>query len=331
MPHVSQNIELRKKTTLRLGGIVPFFYDIRTEDELKELPQLSKKLGMEIRILGGGSNLLIADESLGNKDDVLNFAVAQIQISYENEENFTEAFIWADDTLTPPLAKKTLQMDKNAKALRVEVGAGMPIQKLLKLCAERACTGLEGLIGIPGKIGGAIAMNAGAYQCEIDQVLETVRIYSKSGGFLVLNRENFTNTYRSFTPHHETIALEDYIICGASFVFPVIDREKVKAQMRANLMAKKATQPVKAYTAGCVFKNPLLADGTILSAGKLLDEAGLKGKELNGMRFSPTHANFLENFKNGNTNSALELIKEAEDKVFLCSNIQLEREVKLWL
>ena len=330
MQEVLQNIELRKKTTLHLGGIVPFFYDIRTEEALAQLPELAEKIGMEIRILGGGSNILVADESLGHKDDILNFSVAQIQISYENEENFKEAFIWRDDTLTPPLAKNTLRADENAKALRVEVGAGMPTQKLLKLCAERACTGLEGLIGLPGKVGGAIAMNAGAYQCEIDQVLETVRIYTQKTGFLTLTRDQFVNSYRSFTPLHNAIALENYTICGASFVFPVINRDNVKAKMQENLIAKKATQPIKAYTAGCVFKNPLNEDGSSISAGKLLEEAGFKGKELNGMRFSPIHANFLENFANGNAHSALQLMQEAQDKVFSCFNIKLEREVKLW-
>ena len=331
MPQTLQNIELRKKTTLRLGGIVPFFYDIRTEEALCKLPELSKQIGMEIRILGGGSNILAADESLGNKNDILNFSVAQIQINYNNEETFEEAFIWKDDMHVPPLAKEALETKKNAKALRVEVGAGMPIPKLLKLCTEKGCTGLEGLMGIPGRVGGAIAMNAGAYQCEIDQVLETVRIYTKKEGLLTLTREHFKNAYRSFTPFHNAIALENYIICGATFVFPVVEREEVKAKIQENLIAKKKTQPIKAFTAGCVFKNPIHEDGTSMSAGKLLEEAGFRGKELNGMRFSPKHANFLENFANGNTNSALELIKVAQEEVFSCSNVKLEREIKLWL
>ncbi len=331
MLQVLENIELRRKTTLRLGGIVPFFYDIRTEDDLMELPKLSEKIGMEIRILGGGSNLLITDESLGHANDILNFSVAQIQMSYENEEKFREVFLWQDDALAPPLAKQALLANEHGKALRAKVGAGMPIQRLLKLCADQGCTGLEGLMGIPGKIGGAVAMNAGAYLDEMDNVLESVGVYTKELGFLTLNRDEFVNTYRCFTPYYNNSPIKDYVICNASFIFPFTEREKIKEKMHTNLIAKKGTQPIKAYTAGCVFKNPIDENGVSISAGKLLDEAGFKGKELNGMRFSPIHANFLENMGHGDAHSALELIKEAEDKVLADTSIQLQREVKLWL
>lgn len=365
---ILENIELRKKTTLRLGGTVPFFYDIRTENALCELASIEEKISMPIHLLGGGSNLLITDESMGHKGDILPFSVAQIQISYENEDKFQDTFIWQDDELAPPLAKQYLAQNLTEKTLRAEVGSGMALQKFLKLCAEKGCTGLEGLVGIPGKIGGAVAMNAGAYLSEIDKVLETVRIFHKEYGFLDLTRHNFENTYRSFIPYYKGVKLQDFIISGASFVFPVIERDKVKANMHEHLLAKKSTQPIKAFTAGCVFKNPELhrdeqiieisktekttteknvnhieniekskeiykttVEKQSISAGKLLDEAGMKGKEHGGMRFSPIHANFLENIGNGTISSALALIEEAIEKVYSHTQIKLEKEVKVWL
>lgn len=340
--HILENIELRKKTTLRLGGVVPFFYDIRTESDLFELSKEEVKHSHPIYLLGGGSNLLITDESMGHKNDKLPFSIAQIQIAYEAEEIFRDTYIWQDDHLAPPLAKNYLAQNLTEKTLRAQVGAGYPLQKFLKLCAEKGCTGLEGLVGIPGKIGGAIAMNAGAYFCEMDTVLETVRIFHKEYGILTLTREHFKNSYRSFIAYHperKNELLTDYIICGASFIFPVINRDHVKAKMQEHLMAKKSTQPIKAFTAGCVFKNPTLEkedlafgkSGTSISAGKLLDDVGMKGKEQGGMRFSPIHANFLENIGHGDTKSALALIEEAIERVYIHTKIKLEKEVKVWL
>lgn len=337
---VLENIELRKKTTLRLGGTVPFFYEIRTESELFELAQIEQKKGLPIYLLGGGSNLLITDKSMGHSNDMLPFSVAQIQIRYE-EEKFQDIFLWQDDKLAPPLAKKYIAQGITEKTLRAEVGAGFAMQKFIKLCAEKGCTGLEGLVGIPGKLGGAIAMNAGGYFCEMDQVLETVRIFHKQYGILNLTRENFNNSYRSFMAYHpeNKEQLTDYIICGASFIFPVIAREQVKTKIQENLDYKKSTQPIKAFTAGCVFKNPnkevrslkhTCIEGNI-SAGKLLEEVGMKGKEYGGMRFSPLHANFLENMGNGDTKSALILIEKAIEAVYIHTDIKLEKEVKVWL
>ncbi len=341
MINVVENIELRKKTTFHLGGIVPYFYSLSNEEDILELRKIEKDKSLEIKILGGGSNILAADESL-TKGKNLDFAVAQMQIHYENEDKFTEYFVWYDDELCPPLVKKVLQEEQSDKALRIEVGGGMPVAALLKLCANAGASGLEGLGGIPGKICGAIAMNAGAYDCEIDQVLETVRIYSDECGFLTLNRSEFINEYRKFTPYYEGKALENYLICGASFVFPFINRDLVQEKIKENIAKKKLSQPIKAYTAGCIFKNPVILpeqfekmgfSGEIKSfgAGKILDLLGFKGMEKNGIRFSPIHANFLENFNNGTTQNAIEMIKEAKDKVFKSFDIILEEEVKLWL
>ncbi len=327
------NIELRKKTTLRLGGFVPYFYHVRTQEELASLAQISKEIGLPIRLLGGGSNILASDESL-YQGKYLEFAVAQIQIHLENEEKFQEAFIWLDDDLTPPLVKQAFQEGWSEKALRLEVGAGMALPTLLKACANSGASGLEGLCGIPGKVGGAIAMNAGAYACEMDQVLENVTVYSEEHGFLTLDRSQFINTYRSFTPLYQGVPVEDYIICQASLVFPFIKRDLVKTKISENLLTKKASQPIKAYTAGCVFKNPtILQDGqeVSVSAGKLLDEAGFKGFEKNGMRLSHIHANFLENIGYGNSGDALAIIEEAKNKIMQLHNIELHEEVRLWL
>ncbi len=329
MLQYQENIELRKKTSFRLGKEVPYFYNLTKKEDLVYLVEAEKEIGLPIKILGGGSNVLVADASLNSKR-YLDFAVAKVQIHYENEDKFEEYFVWQDDELCPPLARKSLKEKLTDKALRLKVGAGLNIAALLKNCAKAGASGLEGLAGVPGKVGGAIAMNAGAYGCEVADVLESVEIYDKNHGYLTLNRLNFTNSYRKFNVFYENTKLEDYIILGASFVFPAIERQLVQKRIDENLDSKKQGQPIKAYSAGCIFKNPMI-DGKTVSAGKILDELGLKGFEKDGIRFSKVHANFLENLGTGNTKTVLEMMDMAKEKVFRSYNIQLENEVMLWL
>lgn len=327
-PKLHHDIELKTKTTLRLGGIVPFFLEIHQEEELKHLPEIMHTAGVEFRILGGGSNLLIADESMWTHGEKhLDFGVIHINIQNENIPAFETFHLDSEKNLLPPLAKKHFKEKKQTKFIRTQIPAGMAIQKFLQLCMQNACHGLEGLVGIPGKIGGAIAMNAGAYDSEMAQVLETVTIFSPKNGFTTLMQKDFSTDYRHFSvKKHDN----DYIICNASFIFPYQDSKIIKENMQKNLDSKKASQPINALTAGCVFKNPLSKENKTISAGKILDQLGFRGKTKGNMQFSAIHANFLENKGNGNTYDALRLLEAAANAVYQEFGIYLEKEVRIW-
>ena len=319
---IQNNIELKNKTTIRLGGIAPYYLCIKDAQELLEFQNIETKLSTPFKVLGGGSNLIIADDSLYPE---LPFGVLDIDIN--NEPSITA--ITKTASPLPPLAEKALT--QNTQLFSVSVGSGYKIPKLLQLCKENGFTGLEGLVGVPGRVGGAVFMNAGAYKTEINDVLYSVTVFHKQFGLITLSREDFTCEYRKFIPTYKQTKLTDFIITNAEFIFPVIEKNIVINTIKENLTTKKNTQPISAFTAGCVFKNPYNEKGEKLSAGLLLEKAGLKKISINDMCFSPIHASFLQNKGNGKTKDALELLALAKNNVLELFNIHLEEEVKLWI
>jgi len=182
-------------------------------------------------------------------------------------------------------------------------------------------SGLEGLAGIPGTVGGAVAMNAGSYGRETAEVLSRVRLWDAAGGLRWIGPAQWKAQYRGFVP---TGCVAPWLVLEAELVLTVATPEVVRAAIDANLAKKKATQPVSAATCGCVFKNP---EGA--SAGKMLDELGFRGRSLGGVCFSAMHANFLVNEGNGTAKAALELIAMAREAVLGRFGVELELEVKV--
>lgn len=322
MLEVQQNISLKNKTTIRLGGITPCYVKIKSKQDIVDFAELGDKLSLPFKILGGGSNLIIADESMCSE---LPFGVVDIDIADE----FTCTPCMPEENL-PPLVQKYME-NKHTNFAQMHVGAGYKIPKLLQYCSENGLTGLEGLVGIPCRVGGTVNMNAGAYKTEINDVLHQVELFHKQHGLITLTRRDMELTYRKSAFFYNNTLLQDYIITSADFIFPVIEKNIVSETMKKNLQTKKNTQPVQALTAGCVFKNPCNEKGEKISAGLLLDKAGLKDVRIGSMQFSKIHASFLENTGNGKTQDAIELLSFAKDKILTLFNIQLEEEVKIWI
>jgi UDP-N-acetylmuramate dehydrogenase len=203
----------------------------------------------------------------------------------------------------------------------VRVPGGMMLPRLVNWAAKAGLSGMEGLAGIPGTVGGAAAMNAGSYGSETAALLTRLRIWDASGGLRWIGPGQWTAAYRSFAPQG---ADAFWLAVEAELALTPSDPAKVKAATDETLAKKKATQPVSAATCGCAFKNP---PGH--SAGKLLDECGFRGKNLGGMRFSPVHANFLENAGGGTAGAALELIESARQAVKERFGVSLELEVRV--
>ena len=181
------------------------------------------------------------------------------------------------------------------------------------------------MAGVPGGVGGAVAGNAGAHGMALGTVLRSVDVFSPDRGFRTLGREDVRCEYRFF-------GLKDggkpwFAISGIVLALRPAEPEAIRTALRDNIERKLRVQPVRSWSAGCVFKNP--PEGT--SAGKLLDEAGFRGKRLGGMCFSEIHANFLVNEGKGSADAALELIRSAQSAVWERFGIQLQTEVKLWV
>ena len=180
---------------------------------------------------------------------------------------------------------------------------------------------LEGLVGIPGSVGGAIAMNAGSFGCEVGPHLASVRFYDGT------QIRDAAGAQLSYGYRHMRLPGEaaDYLVLSGTFSLTRKAKDDISLFMRHNFFEKKSKQPVTAWSAGCVFKNP----APDRSAGKLLDAAGFRGKALGGMMFSPLHANFLVNTGKGSAQAAFDLMQMAEEEVRRRFAVTLEPEVRI--
>ena len=288
--------QLAKLTTLRVGGQARALVTLEKWDDLERLPWMLDYLGgHRVVVMGQGSNLLAHD---GKLDIVL------VRPVFSEEDK-------------GPQRIGTLPDER----VLVNVGAGLPMRRLLNWAAEEGLGDITGLCGIPGRVGGAVAMNAGSYGCELGDVLHSVQVFSPEAGLRTVEKSACEIAYRHFAVPGTD---EPLIITGVVLaLMPGHNPEVLQLTMRDVMARKKATQPVGAASAGCVFKNP---PGQ--SAGKLLDEAGFRGRQVGGMALSAMHANFLVNTGGGTATEALTLLAEARDAVCRLAGVELSFEVK---
>lgn len=278
-------------TTLRIGGRAIALVTLERREDLDLLPDTLARLGGRMVVLGRGSNLLAHDGEL---------AVVLVHPAF---------------AAGPERAGMT-----DDGRVRVRVDAGVPLPRLVGWSVREGLGDLTGLTGIPGLTGGAVAMNAGSYGRELGDVLLAVEVFSPSQGLHGLQRPALDVAYR----HFAVPGMEDALIVTAELALEAgQNAATLEAGMRAIMARKKATQPVTAASAGCVFKNP---QGQ--SAGRLLDLAGYRGQRLGGMAFSEIHANFLVNLGNGTASEALELLGRAQEAVLRMHGVELFCEVK---
>lgn len=201
----------------------------------------------------------------------------------------------------------------------VHAGAGCHFPGLVRQSASRGLRGLEAGVGIPGSLGGVLTMNAGAYQFSIGPLVDEVVAVSVERGKVVMTRDAIDFRYRASSFGH------DLIVAEARLALTPDDPAAIRADMDERMRFRKETQPVGVKSAGCIFKNP---EGG--SAGKLLDELGLKGFSVGGARISDVHANFIVHNGGADTADVLELIDAVRQRVLQKTEIVLEPEVMTW-
>lgn len=299
---------MAERTTLRLGGPVIGEVSFTDPAAAAALPDVTKKLGGTLANLGAGSNILAGEGPL--------------------------ALVLVRNAMPTDISVR--EEDGETSVLRANASVKLPV--LLARAAKMDLAGLEGLSGIPGTVGGAVAMNAGSYgQCVAD-TLTALEIVTGAGEVRRLGRDDIVFAYRSMCLRNmgnmgnmgntgDMAGMDDWwMITAAEFRLAHDAPGAVMARGRETMGKKKAGQPVTAASAGCVFKNP----SPETPAGKLLEAAGYRGKRLGGMVFSPVHANFLVNEGTGTSAEALELMDMAKQAVFARSGVTLETEVKIW-
>lgn len=204
------------------------------------------------------------------------------------------------------------------KGTEVAVGAGVDMQKLIIRTIRAGLGGFEVLAGIPGTIGGGVRMNAGGKFGDIGAMVTTVTVMTAEGEVFQRTKDDLVFDYRSTN-------ISAPFILGATLQLEEDDPEALSKRMKEVWMYKRNSQPLNAKSAGCIFKNP-----RGLSAGALIDQAGLKGLTVGGAEVSSVHANFLVAHPGCKAADIVKLIKLVKEKVFDRNQILLESEVKIW-
>jgi len=199
---------------------------------------------------------------------------------------------------------------------RLRAGAGATLGKVLAVCAEKGLAGLEFCAGIPGTAGGAVAMNTSG----IGTLVEKIITMDRSGRIQTLNKKDLKFGYRASS-------LNSYIILDAEFKLRKAKKAYIKKQIKMHIDGKHKTQDLRRPSAGCVFKNPC---NGLVSAGKLIELAGLKGAKIGGARISQKHANYIINTGNAKFKDVKKLIDIVSKKVKDEFSIELEPEIRIW-
>ncbi len=282
---INNGVALSECTTFKIGGRAEFFCQPKDEEELKLLINLVKRYKIKFLVIGVGSNILASDK--GVKGLVVRLGAPDF---------------------------KRISLRGNL----LTAGSGCSAGQLLQFCARHNLSGLEFLAGIPGTLGGILAMNAGAKGDSVGARLISCRVMDASGRIKILKINQIKFSYRSSS-------LADYIILGARLRLTKMPGSRIRERLKEYIDQRKASQDLTHPSAGCVFKNP--EDD---SAGRLIDACGLKGKRIGGASISRRHANFIVNLGKASSSDVLKLMDLAKRKVKRKFNIVLQPEIKLW-
>jgi UDP-N-acetylmuramate dehydrogenase len=208
------------------------------------------------------------------------------------------------------------QHEKNDQI--VVTGGGLALSDLVKYCSQKGLGGLEFLAGIPGTVGGAVTMNAGAFGKDMGCVLQEIEVVTSQGEVTSRNLSDLAFSYRTSSIQEGTIVVRASLQCMRE------TPEIVSKRVAEFLTRRKATQPLQYPSAGSVFKNP--PDDY---AGRLVEETGLKGKKIGGAMISPKHANYIVNTGGARAEDVLALMEMAKNKVRAETGIELEPEIRV--
>jgi len=296
---VERDRPLAPLTRYRLGGRAECLVRPQNLEQLAELIKRCRRENVPVRILGGGANLLVDDDGVDG-------VVVRLDAPFFKQVEYWEAEGSGNGT------------PQGRGPVRVRAGAGVDMARLTLASVRRGLSGLECMAGIPGTLGGCIRMNAGGRWGEIGNVVREVVVIDADGELRTLDREQVGFSYRH-------TRLGDAVICSATLELMPGDPQEIQARYQEIWNIKQAGQPLGAHSAGCVFKNP---PGD--SAGRLIDAAGLKNRQVGGALVSPEHANFIVAREGGTAGDVLDLIDLVRRTVAEKFSVNLELEIEVW-
>ena len=282
---ISMGEPMREYTSFRIGGPADVLIEPYSVDDLREALKWAWGFGLPVFILGNGTNLLVADE--GIRGAVIRIGPRLSSLEFHGET--------------------------------VTAGAGISLPALARACTERGLAGLEWAVGIPGSLGGAITMNAGAYSCSIGDVFKEVEVFSLDG-----QRSTRTADEMHFAQRSSRLSQGDIVAFRATLALRPGNVEESLARMQEYMADRKVKQPLHMPSAGCIFQNP-----SGRGAGRYIDAAGLKGLRIGGAEISPVHANFIVNTGNATARDVLMLMSHVRRVVYEKFGVDLVPEVRV--
>ena len=281
--HYSENEDMRKNTSFKIGGIAPLIVYPDSAAQVSSVIRAANEYGIQYYTLGRGTNLLVRDEGID--------------------------FIFI---------KTTLMDTMKAEGCTLTAGAGCSDSRTACYALENSLTGLEFIHGIPGSIGGACYMNAGAYGSQMSDVVQSVEYVDADGQICRLSGKELKFGYR------QSAIGEGQVVCSVTMQLSHADPEGIRSRMNELINRRKASQQLEYPSAGSVFKRP---EGYF--AGKLIQDCGLKGCVSGGAQVSDKHAGFIINRGGATCKDVLDLIRRIQDEVFEKFGVHLQTEVKI--
>lgn len=275
---------MKNHTTFRVGGNADYFVMPQNPEEVKAIVSLCKKSGMPYYVLGNGSNLLVGDKG---------YRGLIVQIYKE---------------------MNTIKIEGK----RVIAQAGALLSRVGTATLEAELTGFEFAAGIPGTVGGAVVMNAGAYGGEMKDIIVSATVLTQDGDIITINKEDLELGYRT-----SVIAKKGYVVLEAEYQLQKGDKAAIRARMDELKVQRVTKQPLEYPSAGSTFKRP---EGYF--AGKLIQDAGLRGFQVGGAQVSEKHCGFVINKDQATAADIRELMRQVSDKVMQEFGVKLEPEVK---
>lgn len=309
MIDIQKNVKLAQYTTFRIGGPAKFFVDVISEEELIEALEYAKDNGLNIFILGGGSNLLVSDSGFDGL--VIHIKMNELGVDIENN--------------------------------KLTAGAGVSIAKLIKYAVENSLSGLEWAAGLPGGLGGAIRGNAGTFGLSMNDVIESVRVYNLENKAI----EKFEKDKCNFAYRNSVFKQNDnLIILSAVLKLEKGDRETMQQKVLKNINWRKNTFP-ESFSPGSFFKHTeptehnlkklkeiprfyelKMHEKNTIPTGFVIEEAGLKGKKIGGAMVSEKHANFILNTGDATAEDVIMLASFIKQQVRDQFGVELQEEIR---
>ena len=284
---IKYNEPMAKHTSFKIGGPAQCFINAESVEEIKQICKVASKNDINLTIIGNGSNLLVTDNGINGIVVKVNIKKFELEFSNDN--------------------------------VSLIVGAGNKLGEIAQKLLRNEITGFEFAAGIPGTIGGAVRMNAGAYGKEMKDIVETVKYMDYDGNIYEKSNKDLEFEYRK-----SMFAKNKFIILEAKLKLQKGNAQDIKDKMLEFEQSRKQKQPLEFPSAGSTFKR-----GTDFITAKLIDEAGLKGYRVGGAMVSTKHAGFVVNENNATAQDVLNLVKHIKQEVYKKFNKKIELEIQV--